>query len=138
MYQEWQNNKIPRSPKISYTTCLNIWYNLLDPVRKRQRLISIRANGKTLICPQFFIIKDGCIENNGDMPLIDPSTNLLPYHIWDLPYQKIILNSLKLIIHLIESTFTSLNLSNLYPFLWVIFTWYLKPLFVSNAHHSRK
>ena len=105
-------------PKICCLSHLNSWRNLLDPVRKIQAVMRMKVDRNKGICPDFGRnVLDGCRDDNDELALVDPSMNLPPCQIQELPCLIFVLIYLEFIIHLIESAFTSLLLTNLDPLL---------------------
>ena len=66
------------------------------------------------ICPYLGSnVMDGCIDYHDDLTLVDPSMNLPPCQLQELPCLILVLIFLELIICLIESACTGLLLNNL-------------------------
>ena len=89
-------------PKICCLSRLNIWRNLLDPARKRQAVMKMKVDINKVICSGFsgniwYVCKNG----HDDLPLVDPSMNLPPCQIHDLPFLNLVLICLEFIIRLI-------------------------------------
>ena len=97
---------------------LNIWKNLLDPVRKIQTVIRMKVDSSKVIYLDFGRnVLNGCGDDHDDMPLSDPYMNLPPRHLQELPCLRLFLLCLEFIIILIEIACSSLLLPNLNPLL---------------------
>ena len=109
-------------PKICCLSCLNSWRNILDPVRKIKAVMRMKVDSNKGICPYFgrnFLDEYG--YDHDELPLVDPSMNLPPCQLQELPCLSLVLLRLEFIIRLIESTCTSLLLTNLDPLLYKSF-----------------
>ena len=109
-------------PKIFCLSRINIWRSLLDPARKRQAVMSMKVDSNKVIFPDFGkIFLDGCRYDNDDLSLVDPSMNLPPLQLQEMPCFSLVLLHLEFIIRLIESACTSLLLTNRDPLLCKFF-----------------
>ena len=73
-------------PKIFCFSCINIWFNLLDPFGKIQMVTRMQVDRNKGIYPDFFRdVLDLCIDYHDEMPLGDTSMNLPLRHIQELP-----------------------------------------------------
>ena len=84
-------------PKICCLSHLNIWSNLLDPLRKRQTVMRMKVDINKVIYPVFGrTILSVCRNDHDWMPLSDPTTNLPPCHIQEMPCLSLVILLLEL------------------------------------------
>ena len=92
---------------------LNRWCNILDPVRKIHAVTRTKVDRNKGICPDFSSnILYVCRDDHNEMTLAYLAMNPLSLQIQYLPCLSLVLIRLDFIIHLIESAFTSLLLTN--------------------------
>ena len=105
-------------PKIFCLSCPKSWCNILDPDRKRQAVMRMKVDSNKGIYTYFGRnVLDCCRYDHDDLPMVDPSMNLPPCQLQELPCLSLVLICLEFIICLIESACTSLLLTNLDPLL---------------------
>ena len=105
-------------PKIWCLSRINSWRNLLDPARKIQAVMRMKVDSNKGICPDFGRnVLHRCRDDHDELTLVDPSTNLPPCQLQELPCLSLVLLRLEFIIGLIESACPSLLLPNPDPLL---------------------
>ena len=101
-------------PKICHFSHINSWQNLLYIFRKIQTVMRMKVDRNKGICPDFYrTVLDGYIDDNDELPLGYPDTNLLTRHLQELPCLRLVLLCLEFITRLIESACPSPLLPNL-------------------------
>ena len=108
--------------EICCLSCLNSWWNIIDPVRKSHAVMRMKVKRNKGICPEFSRnALDGCRDDHDELTLVYPVRNLPQCQLQELPCLSLVLLCLEFIIGLIESDCPSLFLPNPDPLLRKIF-----------------
>ena len=103
-------------PRICCLYHLNIWINLLDPVRKIHTVLRITVGGNKGICPDVGRnVLDVCRDYCDKLLQVDTDMNFPPRHLKELPCIILVLLCLEFIIKLVESACPGLLFPNLDP-----------------------